>query len=157
MRWGPLVAWGAVAFAVAGLFAFLSGVNLNAVRPPGHAEEYIRTKFTRAIVRRRAARENIPFPPPDYQTGISIAAGKDLYAADCASCHGPNGSDFTSAGRGMSPRAVALDSATVQAYSERELFSMIGEGVRFTGMPGFAGAETNDQIWNLVDFLRSLP
>ena len=34
---------------------------------------------------------------------------------------------------------------------------MIEEGVRFTGMPGFAGAETNDQIWNLVDFLRSLP
>jgi hypothetical protein len=57
----------------------------------------------------------------------------------------------------MSPRAVALNSAAVQAYSERELFSMIGEGVRFTGMPGFAGAETNDQIWNLVDFLRSLP
>ena len=57
----------------------------------------------------------------------------------------------------MSPRAVALDSSNLQAYSDRELFSIIGEGVRFTGMPGFAGAETNDQIWNLVDFLRSLP
>jgi hypothetical protein len=57
----------------------------------------------------------------------------------------------------MSPRAVAINSATVQAYSDRELFSIIGEGVRFTGMPGFTGAETNDQIWNLVDFLRSLP
>ena len=77
MRWGPLVAWGAVAFAIAGLFAFLSGVDLNAVRPPGHAEEYVRTKFTRVIVRRRTARENIPFPPPDYQTSISIAAGKE--------------------------------------------------------------------------------
>jgi len=156
MRWGPLVAWAAAAFAIAGLFSLLSRVDLNAVRPPGRAEEYIRTKFTRAIVRRRTARETIPFPPPDYQTSTSIAAGKNLYAADCASCHGPNG-DLTAAGRGMSPRAVPLDSATVQAYSERELFSMIGEGVRFTGMPGFAGAETNDQIWNLVDFLRSLP
>ncbi len=42
MRWGSLVAWGAVAFAIAGLFSFLSRVDLNAVRPPGHAEEYIR-------------------------------------------------------------------------------------------------------------------
>ena len=157
MRWGPLVAWGAVAFAIAGLFSFLSRVDLNAVRPPGHAEEYIRTKFTHAIIRRRSVRENIPFPPSDYQTNISIAEGKNLYAADCASCHGPNGTDLTPAGRGMSPRAVPLNSATFRAYSDRELFSMIAEGVRFTGMPGFAGAETNDQIWNLVDFLRALP
>ena len=157
MRWRPLVAWGAVAFAIAGLFSLLSSVDLNAVRPPGRAEEYIRTKFTRAIIRRRATRENIPFPPPDYQTSMSTAAGRDLYAADCASCHGPNGTDIPSEGRGMSPRAVALNSTTIQAYSERELFSIIGEGVHFTGMPGFAGAETNEQIWNLVDFLRSLP
>jgi mono/diheme cytochrome c family protein len=157
MRWGPLVAWGAVAFAIAGLFSFLSRVDLNAVRPPGHAEEYIRTKFTRVIIGRRSARENTPFPPPDYQTSTSIVAGRYLYAADCASCHGQSGTDFTPAGRGMSPRAVALNSATVHAYSDRELFSIIGEGIRFTGMPGFAGAETNDQIWNLVDYLRSLP
>jgi mono/diheme cytochrome c family protein len=157
MRWGPLVAWAAVAFAIAGLFALLSRVDLNAVRPPGHAEEYLHAKFTRVIVRRRSARENIPSPPPDYQTNMSIATGKDLYAADCASCHGPNGTDLPAAGRGMSPRAVALNSATVQAYSDRELFSIIEVGVRFTGMPGFAGAETNDQIWNVVDFLRALP
>jgi mono/diheme cytochrome c family protein len=157
MRWGSLVAWGAVAFAIAGLFWFLSRVDLNAVRPPGHAQEYIRARFTRVIVRRRSARENIPFPPPDYQTSTSIAAGKNLYTADCASCHGQNKTDVTPAGRGMSPRAVALDSSNLQAYSDRELFSIIGGGVRFTGMPGFAGAETNDQIWNLVDFLRSLP
>ena len=157
MRWGSLVAWGAVAFAIAGLFWFLSRVDLSAVRPPGHAQEYIRARFTRVIVRRRSGRENIPFPPPDYQTSTSIAAGKNLYTADCASCHGQNETDLTPAGRGMSPRAVALDSPNLQAYSDRELFSIIGEGVRFTGMPGFAGAETNDQIWNLVDFLRSLP
>lgn len=156
MRWGPLVAWSAVAFAIAGLFVLLSHIELNAVRPPGRAEEYLRTKFTRAIIRRRSARENIPFPPPDYQTNMSISAGRELYAADCASCHGPNGNDPTAAGRGMSPRTVALDSSGVQQYSDRELFSIIEEGIRFTGMPGFAGAETNEQIWNLVDFLRSL-
>ena len=157
MRWGPLVAWGAVAFAIAGLFALFSRMDLNAVRPPGHAEEYLRTKFTGMVIRRRAARENTPSPPPDYHTSMSITAGKDRYAADCASCHGTNGTDLPAAGRGMSPRAVGLNPAALNAYSDRELFSIVEAGVRFTGMPGFAGAETNDQIWNIIDFLRSLP
>jgi mono/diheme cytochrome c family protein len=56
----------------------------------------------------------------------------------------------------MLPRAVALNSDSVQSYSDRELFSIIREGIRFTGMPGFAGTDTSDQIWDLVDYLRSL-
>jgi len=51
---------------------------------------------------------------------------------------------------------LALDSDNVQSYSDRELFSIIRDGVRFTGMPGFAGTETDDQIWDVVDYLRSL-
>lgn len=157
MRWAPLVAWGALVFAVVGLFEAFSHIDLNAVQPPGHAEEYPRSALIRAVVRRRSGRENIPSPPPDYQTNMSISAGRELYAADCSHCHGANGNDPTAAGRGMSPRAMALDFDGVQRYSDRELFSIVEEGIRFTGMPGFAGAETNDQIWNLVDFLRSLP
>lgn len=157
MRWGPLVAWSAVAFAIAGLFVLVSRIDLNAVRPPGHTEEYLRTKFTRVIVRRRTGRENIPSPPSDYHTSMSIAAGRDLYTAECASCHGSSGTDVTAVGRGMSPRGVTLNYGAVQSYSDRELFSIIEEGIRFTGMPGFAGTETSDQIWNAVDFLRSLP
>jgi len=57
----------------------------------------------------------------------------------------------------MLPRTVALDSANLQTYSDRELFSIIRDGIRFTGMPGFFGTETNEQIWDVVDYLRSLP
>jgi mono/diheme cytochrome c family protein len=52
---------------------------------------------------------------------------------------------------------VALNSNTLQTYSDRELFSIIRDGVRFTGMPGFFGTETNEQIWDVIDYLRSLP
>lgn len=78
MRWGPLVAWGAVAFAAAGLFVLVSRIELNAARSSGHTEEYLRTKFIRVIVRRRSGHENIPFPSPDYHTSMSIAARKDF-------------------------------------------------------------------------------
>jgi mono/diheme cytochrome c family protein len=156
MRWAPLVAMGAVVFAIAGLVALLSRVDLSAIKQPGRTEEYLRSRLTRAVIRRRAAREVIPAGPADRETSMSIAAGKNLYDIDCASCHGPDGHSLTSVGRGMLPRSVVLDSHSVQSYSDRELFSIIREGIRFTGMPGFAGADTNDQIWNLVDYLRSL-
>jgi mono/diheme cytochrome c family protein len=156
MRWAPLVAIGAVVFAIAGLFELLSRVDLSAIQQPGRTEEYLRSKLTRAVIRRRAAREEIPAGPADRETSMSIAAGKNLYDIDCASCHGPDAHSLTSVGRGMLPRAVALDSDGVQSYSDRELFSIIREGIRFTGMPGFAGTDTSDQIWDLVDYLRSL-
>jgi mono/diheme cytochrome c family protein len=156
MRWAPLVAIGAIVFVIAGLFALFSRVDLSAIQQPGRTEEYLRSKLTRAVIRRRAAREEIPAGPADRETSMSLAAGKNLYDTDCASCHGPDGRTPTSVGRGMLPRAVALDSADVQGYSDRELFSIIRDGIRFTGMPGFAGTETNDHIWDVVDYLRLL-
>lgn len=156
MRWGLLVAIGAIAFGVAGLLALLSRADLNALQQPGRTGEYLRTKLTRAVIQRRAARENIPPEPADRETSMSLAVGKSAYDADCASCHGPGAHTPTAVARGMLPRTVALDSADVQSYSDRELFSIVREGIRFTGMPGFGGVETNEQIWDVVDYLRSL-
>lgn len=155
MRWGLLVAMFAIVFAIAGLYALASHVNLSATQQPGRTGEYLRIRLTRAVIRRRAAREEIPPPPPDRETSMSIATGKNLYDMDCATCHGPD--ENSPVGRGMLPRAVALESAIVQTYSDRELFSITREGIRFTGMPGFSGTETNEQIWHVIDYLRSLP
>ena len=156
MRWGLLVAIGAIAFGIAALFALLLRVDLSAVRQPGRTGEYLRTRITGVVIRRRAAREDIPLPPPNRETSMSLSAGKSVYDADCASCHGPDAHTPTAVGRGMLPRTVALNSADVQSYSDRELFSIIREGIRFMGMPGFAGSETNEQIWYVVDYLRSI-
>lgn len=156
MRWGVLVGMFAIVFGIAGLFALSRRVDLSAVQQPGRTAEYLRSRLIRAVIRRRASREIIPPGPPDRETSMSLAAGKSIYENDCASCHGMDGRTPTPVGSGMLPRAVSLDSAAIQSYSDRELFSIIREGVRFTGMPGFAGAETNDQIWDVVDYLRSL-
>src|SRR5579883_1885517 len=156
MRWAPLVAWGAVVFAVFGLFEYVTHIELKAIQPPQQAEEWLRTSFTRRAIRRRAARENISAPPPDFQTNTSISAGRALYATDCASCHGANGNEPTAAGQGMWPTAVPLDSQAAQSFSNRELFSIVHDGIRFTGMPGFAASEKDAAIWRIVDYIRTL-
>jgi mono/diheme cytochrome c family protein len=156
MRWSVLVAIGAVAFGIAGIIALILGIDLKANQRPGRLEEYLRTRVARTAIRRRAAREEIPLQPPDRDTSMSLAAGRSAYDADCAGCHGPSGQMPTAIGRGMLPRTAPLDSNDVQSYSDRELFSIVHDGVRFTGMPAFAGVETNDQIWDVVGYLRLL-
>ena len=56
----------------------------------------------------------------------------------------------------MSPRAADLTSKRVQSYSDQELFWIINNGIRFTGMPGYGKVETPDHIWDLVNYLRTL-
>jgi mono/diheme cytochrome c family protein len=57
----------------------------------------------------------------------------------------------------MYPRAADLTSKRVQSYSDQELFWIINNGIRFSGMPGFGKTETPDHIWDLVNYVRTLP
>jgi len=45
----------------------------------------------------------------------------------------------------------------VQSYSDQELFWIINNGIKFTGMPGFGKLEAPDHIWSLVNYVRTLP
>jgi hypothetical protein len=57
----------------------------------------------------------------------------------------------------MYPRATDLTSTEVQSYSDQELFWIIKNGIRFTGMPAYGKVETADNIWGLVNYMRVLP
>lgn len=76
---------------------------------------------------------------------------------DRAACHGMDGRRATDAGRWMYPRAADLTSKGVQSYSDRELFWIIKNGMRWSGMPAFAKVESDEHIWDLVLYLRTLP
>jgi mono/diheme cytochrome c family protein len=56
----------------------------------------------------------------------------------------------------MYPRTISLASPDVQALSDRELFAVIHDGLRLTGMPGFGRIQSDDDIWNLVFYIRTL-
>ena len=57
----------------------------------------------------------------------------------------------------MYPRASDLTSKRVQSYSDQELYWIIRNGIRFTGMPAFGEVEAPDHIWDLVNYVRTLP
>ena len=131
-----------------------SQFDLSALPEPGTAETCLATKAKRFLIQ-RASRRAIPPPPADLQT--SIKAGDKLFGTECGQCHGLDGRKPTDAGRWMYPRAPDLTSREVQRYSDRELFWIVKNGIRLSGMPGFGRVEPDDHIWNLVHFVRTLP
>lgn len=71
-------------------------------------------------------------------------------------CHGEDGRTPTVTGISLYPPAPALNAAPVQAYSDAEIFWVIKNGIRLTGMPGYARTHPDREIWNLVRYVRSL-
>jgi len=93
-------------------------------------------------------------------TAENLGEGLEHFADHCAMCHANNGSGDTPIGRGLYPKPPVLRDAGTQSLSDGELFSIIQNGIRFTGMPAFGGAggEHDEQdSWRLVQFIRHLP
>jgi len=129
-------------------------IKLDALQEPGHIETVLATRAKHAIVR-RWSRQGIPPAPTNLQA--SIEEGDKLFGTECATCHGLDGHKLTDAGRWMYPRAADLRSPEVHQYSDRELFWIVKNGIRLSGMPAFGKVESDDHIWNLVHYVRTLP
>jgi mono/diheme cytochrome c family protein len=145
--------------AVIVVFVLAGGVlatwfNLSALPEPGKIETALATKAKHFYVR-RASRNVLPLDVHDER--MSIEEGDKLFGTDCSECHGYTGRKPSDAGRWMYPRAADLGSAEVQSYSDRELFWIVKNGIRLSGMPAFGRVESDAHIRNLVRFLRTLP
>jgi mono/diheme cytochrome c family protein len=86
-------------------------------------------------------------------------SGRAHFADHCAGCHGNDGSGQTEIGRGLYPRPPDLRQDATQGLSDGELFYIIENGVKLTGMPAFGTgtAEGEHMTWELVQFIRHLP
>lgn len=87
-------------------------------------------------------------------SGANLLEGGQRYLDYCAGCHGGDGRGQTELGRGLYPRASDLASPQVQKYSDGQLFWIVAEGVRFSGMPAGRGMHTEEQMWKIVLYLR---
>jgi mono/diheme cytochrome c family protein len=145
-----LIALPLAAVLVMGGFA---QIKLDALQEPGHLETVLSTQAKHLLIR-WSSRDGIPPAPTDLQA--SIEEGDKLFGTECAACHGLDGHTPTDAGRWMYPRAADLTSPEVQQYSDRELFWIVKNGIRLSGMPAFGRVESDEHIWNLAHYVRTL-
>ena len=87
-----------------------------------------------------------------------VARGKSLFEAHCASCHGNDGSG-TAMGKSFYPPVPDMRRERTQDLTDGELFSIIENGIRLTGMPAWGNGTPDGEAssWALVHFIRRLP
>ena len=148
------MAWAIVVLVVVLIAIALMRFNLTALHEPGPAETRL-ANFSKRYFIYRASRHGIPPRPQD--TKASIERGGSHYGLDCSICHADDGRSQRTPGLWMYPRASDLTSKQVQSYSDQELFWIIQNGIRYTGMPAFGDVESPDRVWDLVNYVRTLP
>ena len=106
-----------------------------------------------AVAQRHAEAEKLKNPVPS--DAASIEEGKKLYGRHCASCHGPTGKgDGGMALSGGTP-ANLTDETWDHGSSDGEIFVVIRDGTS-SDMESYKEKLTEKQIWNLVNFIRSI-
>jgi mono/diheme cytochrome c family protein len=98
-------------------------------------------------------------PNPVSLTPDVLQEGLAHFADHCATCHGNNGNGQTPIGKNMYPQAPDLREPATQNMSDGELFWVIHNGIRFTGMPAWGEGNPDEDLdsWKLVHFIRHLP
>jgi mono/diheme cytochrome c family protein len=138
---------------VTGAYIVTAGVS---ARPQPSALESVTAHAIRNVaVRARVRGVTNPVPVSD----AVMREGMEHFADHCALCHGNDGSGDTEMGRGLYPRAPDMRLPATQNLSDAELFYIIENGVRLTGMPGWSTGtkEGETSSWHLVHFIRHLP
>jgi mono/diheme cytochrome c family protein len=131
--------------------AILHGVS--AQNEPTAMETMIAATARHFAVPLSARRMRNPVP----LTAAALAEGRDHFADHCANCHANDGSGKTDIGLSLYPKAPDMRTPHTQNLSDGELFYIIKNGVRLTGMPAWGGDHQDADNWNLVHFIRHLP
>jgi mono/diheme cytochrome c family protein len=143
-----------LALVIAGSY-FLSR-GFSAKTEPSSVEAFVARRLRRIAIPRNASEARNPVTASPEVLSAAMAH----FADHCASCHGNDGRGKTLIGRGLYPKPPDMTEAATQELTDGELYYIIENGVRFTGMPAFGeeiGNEQDKESWDLVHFIRHLP
>ncbi|PYS31227.1 MAG: cytochrome C [Acidobacteria bacterium] len=143
-----------IGLAATGWYVMARG--FSARTQPTSAEAFIARRL-RGIAIPRGAREA---QNPVAASPEVLSEAMAHFADHCATCHANDGSGETSIGQGLYPKPPDMRQSDTQRLTDGELYYIIHNGVRFTGMPAFGDGSKeglDEDSWKLVHFIRHLP
>jgi mono/diheme cytochrome c family protein len=126
-------------------------VNMAATEGPGTLETTLAGWTVDRSVAMRAPGEINPFK--EYQDAID--RGMVHYRAMCLQCHGAPDVKADEFADGLNPSPPGL-AAAAKDWTDGELFWITKHGIRMTGMPAFGKSRSDEEIWQIVAFVREL-
>jgi mono/diheme cytochrome c family protein len=122
-------------------------------RQPGPRESALAAWVKRKITVGGRSESN-----PLLPTVENIQSGRRNFSDYCMVCHGLDGQNTgVPFAEKMSPPVPLLSSPAVQRYSDGQLKWVIDNGIFPSGMPASKGTLTDEEIWQIVTYLRHLP
>jgi mono/diheme cytochrome c family protein len=95
---------------------------------------------------------------PTFDNADTVKEGMEHFGHHCAICHGLDGQNTgVPFATKMSPPVPDLKSKDVQDYTDGQLKWIIENGIKPSGMPGWKGILEDEEMWNIVHYIRHLP
>jgi len=134
---------------VAVLISFSAGCR---ARQPGRTETAIAVRVKHMSVGGKKDRNPLP------ADADNIHAGQIAFSHYCYACHGLDGQNTgVPFAETMSPPVPKLNSPEIQVYSDGQLKWIVENGIFPSGMPASKGILREDEVWQIVTYIRHLP
>jgi mono/diheme cytochrome c family protein len=156
MRWFFLgILFSASVAILAGIVLIRQGHGFSTLDQPTAMERWVAGQ-ARAMSMPAEAKSRMN---PIGNSPEAIADARAHWADHCASCHANDGSGDIVVGKNLYPPAPDMRLPATQQLTDGELFYIIQNGIRLTGMPawGTGSAHDEEDSWKLVRFIRHLP
>ena len=92
---------------------------------------------------------------PTPANAESVSSGGNVYLANCSTCHGERG-----LGDGVAGIALPIQPADltvhVPLHTDVSLYEIVSDGIIASGMPAFREVLSDEEVWDLINFLRAL-
>jgi mono/diheme cytochrome c family protein len=143
-----------IAAVVGGLLFYIRGHGFSARAEPSWMEKVMARNARKIATPADAASLK---NPRLQQTDDMIGEADEHFVEHCGVCHGSDGRGNTTIGQNLYPRAPDMTEPDTQQLSDGELYYIISNGIRLTGMPAWGSEDTSEAIWDLVSLIRRLP
>ena len=145
--------WLVVIGFIAGVVVMFSGViNVAATDPHNPVTRFILNTTMENSVREHA--KGITAPALDDPA--MVMEGFRHYREMCVGCHLAPGVESSEIREGLLPRPPKLQEA-VDEWTPEQLFWIVKNGVKMTGMPAWGPTHSDAKLWAIVAFLEKLP
>jgi mono/diheme cytochrome c family protein len=142
---------------LAGLAFIYSGVyDVSASSPDAGLIQWVLETTQGRSVHRAAEAFEETAQVPNLDDPSLIRTGLVHYHAMCVTCHGAPGVPISEIGQGLNPYPPEL-AAEAEEEEPAEVFWVVKNGIKMTGMPAFGVTHSDEEIWAITAFLKRMP